>query len=254
MTIQGHSSLHLLSPRAQYPIRTANSTSVLPQRGRSPLTVQLPVSPIEGSLEWLWYSPTSVFEHLSDSGSPTLIQTPLPQTSPSPPRLPLRPNCMDRGSSFGRSNPLLSIRRDVDSRSRHSFALSRFNDIKVENESPSRTFISSPHDSVTSSPIPPPIPPLLLARSISPSFRRRGKWRRWRSLQMHPAPGMMKGSEREGNIPSSSCLDLLANRETGSRILPTRVNTLHVTSDIARKRCRKKLEARQRQLDGSASD
>ena len=71
---------------------------------------------------------------------------------------------------------------------------------------------------------------------------------------MHPAPGMMKGSEREGNIPSSSCLDLLANRETGSRILPTRVNTLHVTSDIARKRCRKKLEARQRQLDGSASD
>ena len=223
MTIQGHSTLHLRSPRAQDTIRAAHSTSI-------------PNSPIEGSLEWLWYSPTSVFDHLSDSGSPTLIQTPVPRTSsPSPPRIPLRPNYIGRGGSLGRSTPLLGIRRHNDLSSPHSFALGQFTDIRVEDESPSRPFIPNSHDPVTSA-LPPPILPLLLAKPMSSSLRRRSGWRRW-----------WRGS----NFSTSSCVDLLSSHDTGPRVLPSRVSALR---DIARRRFRKKLEERRRKLDGSASD
>ncbi|KAL5965767.1 hypothetical protein TSMEX_006502, partial [Taenia solium] len=226
---RGHSTLCLRSPRAQNSLRTAHSTSVIPQ-SPSPLVVHIPSSPVVGSLEWLWYSPTSVLEQVSDPISPA--RTPLPiSTSPSPPRLPIRPHRTSRGGLLGRPTPLINFKREAGLHLHRSFALSRFTDIRVDNESPSPTFAST-----TSITPPLPLPSLLLGRSVS--FHRRGGWRRWWSLQAHsfPDPGFLKKS---GN--SSSCADLMPSRETGL-VLPSRASALRATSDIARRRRRKKME------------
>lgn len=240
LALQGHSTLYLRSPRAQNSLRTAHSTSVIPQRSPSPLAVQVPCSPVAGSLEWLWYSPTSVFEQVSGPISPA--RTPLPiSTSPSPPRLPIRPHRAGRGSLLGRSTPLINFKREADLHSHRSFALSRFTDIRVDNESPSHTFAS------TASMTPPlPLPSLLLGRSVS--FHRRSGWRRWWSLQAHSFPdsGFLKKSR-----DSSSCADLMPSRQTGL-VLPSRASALRATSDIARRRRRKKLEQRRQKNEGAS--
>ncbi|KAH9285528.1 Nesprin-1 [Echinococcus granulosus] len=241
LALQGHSTLYLRSPRAQNSLRTAQSTSVIPQRSPSPLVVQVPSSPVAGSLEWLWYSPTSVLEQISSPVSPARTLVPI-STSPSPPRLPIRPHCTSRGNLLGRSTPLINFKRKADPHSHRGFALSRFADIKVGDESLSPTFASTA--SITS-PLPPP--PLLLGRSIS--SHRPGGWRGWWSLQPHSFPdsGFLKKSR-----DSSSCADLMPSRQTGP-VLPSRPSALRATSDIARRRRRKKLEQK-RQIDEAASN
>ncbi|VDM15794.1 unnamed protein product [Hydatigera taeniaeformis] len=241
LALQGHSTLYLRSPRAQNSLRTAYSTSVIPQSIPSPLVVQVPSSPVVGSLEWLWYSPTSVLDQVSGPLSPARTPLPIP-TSPSPPRLPIKPNRAGRGSLLVRSTPLINIKREADIHSHHSFVLSRFADIRMDDESHSPTFAST--TSITP-PLPPP--PLLLGRSVP--FHRRSMWRRWWSLQAHSFP---ESSFMKKSGGSSSCADLMPSRQTGV-VLTSRSSALCATSDIARRRRRRKLEQR-RQKNEDASD
>ncbi|KAM7539973.1 hypothetical protein Aperf_G00000041104 [Anoplocephala perfoliata] len=248
---RGHSALHLhTSSRAQKTLRNAQSTSVIyPHRGPSPLSVQLPnsSSPVAGSLEWLWYSPTSVLDQ------------PL-STSPSPPRFSLRPHPYRAGRvsrRLGRSTPLINIGDKESSQppssSLHNFAMTHFTDIKLGEEDEIENFDAetspSSHTIVSSS----SPPPLLLARSISPCRPRVGRgWRRRWSLQAHSSPdaGFMMQSDRQPTY-YSSCADLMS---TPPVFLPSRTSILLTASDIARRRYRRRMEqAGQMQNEGTGA-
>ncbi len=214
-------------------LRAAQSSPMINRRGRSPLSVQLPQasSPVAGSLEWLWYSPTSMLDQFSGPSTPPPHPRSPPKrdypeedgegASPSPPRLPLRPLRAGRGSLTARSTPLIS-RRQSRFLSPRSCARDRFMDLQVE-ETP-----SPPPQPLTSRP---PTPLLLLRRSISPRVKRRAS-----------AVAVVEGGlSREF---STSCADLMPSRLA---LLPPRASAFRAPSDLARKRYRKKLEQHQQE-------
>nr|CDS27008.2 nesprin 1 [Hymenolepis microstoma] len=240
---RGHSTLHLrTSPHTQNPLRNAQSTSVIYQRrGPSPLSIQLPndPSPVVGSLEWLWYSPTSVLEQ----------QSPL-ASSPSPPRLSFRPIQQRIGRinrRLGRSTPLINIREkefpQFPSSALRNFVMAPFTDIRLGEEGELENLDDeeslSPNTIVST----PPILPLLLCRSISPRRGRSNRgWRRGWSMHTRNSPSESPGSKGGLKKPAyyASCADLLSTfpalpPRSGYRQYPT-------ASDIARRRYRRRLE------------
>ncbi|VDN97631.1 unnamed protein product [Rodentolepis nana] len=238
---RGHSTLHLrTSPRSQHPLRNAQSTSVIYQRrGPSPLSIQLPndPSPVVGSLEWLWYSPTSVLEQQRHLAS-----------SPSPPRLSFRPIQQRAGRisrRLGRSTPLINIREkefpQFPSSALRNFALAPFTDIRLGEEGELENLDDEGSLSSNTIVSTPPIPPLLLGRSISPRRLRSSRgWRRGWSLHAQNSPSESPRSKGGPKHPAyyTSCADLLSTlpvlpSRSGYRQYPT-------ASDIARRRYRRR--------------
>uniref|UniRef100_A0A5K3FFU2 Conserved oligomeric Golgi complex subunit 7 n=1 Tax=Mesocestoides corti TaxID=53468 RepID=A0A5K3FFU2_MESCO len=246
----GESSRRIRGLQTVTNLRTAQSSPMTPQRGRSPLTVQLPPSPVTGSLEWLWYSPSSLLEQPADPANPTHPPLQQQDMSPSPPRIPLRPRRSCGQGRVGRSTPLINIQRRCrfgggddgggggggsGFSSPQSCALDRFTDLRVD---------ATPPPSVS-----PPPTPLLLGRSMSPYLIGR-RWRRG-SFQASPnAVASTSGLPQLTKKFSTSCTDLLPSRQALPP--PSGIRAFCKPSDLARRRSRRKLEQQQK-LDDRAN-
>lgn len=242
-------------------LRGARSSPMIARNARSPISVQVPLSPSAGagSLEWLWYSPSSVLEQ---HHSPSRLSSPQlredhpnyyhpyeSEASPSPPRIPLRPHRVGRSSLKARSTPLITTNLRCGGShflSPRSCALDRFVDLQMEDRTVFSPLVGSTPTLVSR----PPTPMLLLRRSISPRVRGRLS-----SLTSQKQVQTSSGGVAADLIVreySNSCVDVMM--PTRQALLPTRATAHRAASDMARMRFRKKLAESQEQQRQQQND